>query len=116
MTELVNFIIESLFLGLLIWFALRLLTSWLIRRGLKRLEELDNEIDEINQSFKRAKVEEYHGIFYVFDADSDEFIGQGRTLAEFAQHLRNDLTIQLVEGDPDVISRFRNSATESRIE
>jgi hypothetical protein len=99
--------ILELLLGFAVgWILLRVAMNWAGNYAQNKLERLDREIAEIKQVYKLVKVEEYQGIFYLFDTENDQFLGQGRTAQEFAEHIRKDLVIQIVEGDADVVARF----------
>ena len=71
-------------------------------------------LSNATQGYLQTKIEEHSGCFYIFDNETDQFLGQGRTAEEFAERLSRDMTIKIVAGDPDVVKRFR--ATVPQIE
>lgn len=111
--EFLNFVLEFGFYLLLGWLMMRVLVSITNRHLEQTVTRLDAEIVAIRKVFKQVKIEEHHGIFYVYDADTEEFLGQGSTAEEFAEKLHNDLILQPVEGDPDVIARFRKTVPQA---
>jgi hypothetical protein len=113
--EFFNFVIEVLFWMALFWFGFQILGGMFHRRIQTRMQELDAEITAIKQVYKCVKIEEYDGTFYVFDVETDEFLGQGRTAEEFAERLGRDLVLKPVQGDPDVIQRFRDTVPISHM-
>ena len=107
--EFFNFVIEMFFWMLVFWFGLQILGGMFQRHIDTKLEQLDAEIKEIQKVYKRVKIEEYHDTFYLFDADTDTFIGQGRTMQEIADRVQGEVVLNVMEGDPDVIQRFRQT-------
>ena len=113
MMESANFVLEFGFYLLLGWLAMRMVATIANRHLERTVVKLDAEIIAIRKVYKRVKIEEHSGIFYVFDADTEEFLGQGSTAEEFADRLKNDLVLQPVQGDPDVIERFRKTIPQT---
>ena len=79
MIDLANFVIEVLFWMLVFWLMLQIVGGMFHRHLDAKLEEINSEIQEIQKIYKRVKIEEHYDTFYLFDADTDEFLGQGRT-------------------------------------
>jgi hypothetical protein len=113
MMEFFNLLIEAFLWMLVLWFGLQMLGGMFQRHIDTRLEQLNTEIEDIKKVYKRVKIEEHYDCFYIFDVDTDEFLGQGRTAQEFADRLKNNLVLQPVEGDPDVIARFRQTVPQT---
>jgi len=113
MIEFFNFVIEVFFWMAVFWFALQIFGGMFNRHVENKLEQLNAEIAEIERVYKRVKIEEYHDTFYLFNADTDEFIGQGRTMQEIRDRLHKDLVLNIMEGDPDVIQRFRQTIPQT---
>lgn len=113
MIEFFNTLIEAFFWFLVFWFAFQILGSMFHKRVQARLEELDAEIEDIKRVYKRVKIEQHHDMFYLFNADTDEFIAQGRTMQDIRERVREDIVLNIMEGDPDVIQRFRNTAPQT---
>jgi hypothetical protein len=114
MIEFFNFVVEVFFWMAVFWFVFQIFGGMFNRHVETKIEALDAEIAEIKKVYKQVKIEEYSGCFYIFDNETDQFLGQGRTAEEFAERLSRDLTIKIVAGDPDVVKRFR--ATVPQIE
>lgn len=107
-------VLDFVFWFIVGWIVLRVLSNATQGYLQDKIEALDAEIAEIKKVYKQVKIEEYSGCFYIFDHETDQFLGQGRTAEEFAERLSRDLTIKIVAGDPDVVKRFR--ATVPQIE
>jgi len=115
MIEFFNFVVEVFFWMALFWFAFQIFGGMFNRRVENKIERLTAEIAEIGKVYKRVKIEEYHDTFYLFNADTDEFIGQGRTMKEIADKIRGEVVLNVMEGDPDVIQRFRATVPEEKL-
>ena len=113
MIEFFNMMLEAFFWFLVFWFAFQIFGGMFNRHIETRIEKLNAEIEDIKKVYKRVKIEEHYDTFYLFDADTDEFLGQGRTAQEFADRLKTNLVVQPVEGDPDVIARFRQTVPQT---
>lgn len=113
MTEFLNLIVDTFFWALLLFLVFRILAGWFSRHIDDRLEQINAEINEIKKVYKRVKIEEYHDTFYLFDADTDTFIGQGRTMQEIADKIRGEMVLNVMEGDPDVIARFKQTGQQT---
>lgn len=109
MIEFANFVIEVLFWMLVFWLALQVFGGMFNQHIERKIQALDAEIENIKKSYKRVKIEEYHDTFYLFDADTDQFIGQGRTVQEITERVPGEVVLNVIEGDPDVIQRFRQT-------
>ena len=114
MNDIIDMILTFMFWYAIGWFLFNFLVApWLKDRLEGRIREMEQEIEDIKKVYKRVKIEEYDGIFYVFDVETNEFLGQGRTAEEFAERLKKDLVLQPVEGDADVIARFRKTVPQT---
>jgi hypothetical protein len=113
MFEFFNMILEAFFWFLVFWFAFQIFGGMFNRHVNNKLEEINAEIDEIKQVYKRVKIEEHYDTFYLFNADTDEFIGQGRTMQEIADRVKGEVVLNVMEGDPDVIARFRQTVPQA---
>jgi len=103
-------VLDFIFWFIVCWVIFNVIVGPMIRNHIdSKIDQLDREISEIKRVFKTVKIEEHSGCFYLFDNETDQFLGQGRTAEEFADRLSRDLTIKIVAGDPDVIARFRAS-------
>jgi len=109
MIEFFNLILEGFFWFLVLWFGFQVLGGMAHRHIDAKLEEINAEIEDIKKSYKRVKIEQYHDIFYLFNAETDEFIGQGRTMQEITDRIRGEVVLNVIEGDPDVIKKFRQT-------
>ena len=109
MIEFFNFVVEVFFWMAVFWFAFQIFGGMFNRHIENKIEELNAEIEDIKKIYKRVKIEEHYDTFYLFDADTDTFIGQGRTMQEIADRVRGEVVLNVMEGDPDVIQRFRQT-------
>jgi len=109
MMEFFNLILEGFFWFLVLWLAFQIFGGMFNRHIETRIEKLNAEIEEIQKIYKRVKIEQHYDTFYLFDADTDTFIGQGRTMQEIADRVRGEMVLNVMEGDPDVVKRFRDT-------
>jgi len=107
MIEFFNFVIEVLFWIAVFWFALQIFGGMFNRHVSNKIEEIDAEIKAIHKVYKRVKIEEHHGHYYLFDLETDQFIVQGRDAEDVASRLPAPMTLNIIAGDDDVRSRFR---------
>jgi hypothetical protein len=115
MIEFFNFVVEVFFWMAVFWFAFQIFGGMFNRHVENKIERLNAEIQEIERVYKRIKIEEHYNTFYLFNADTDEFIGQGRTMQEIADKIRGEVVLNVMEGDPDVIQRFRATVPEEKL-
>lgn len=83
--------------------ALKMITS-AVNREEKRVVKIDNGIP--------SKVEEVNGVFYIYNADNNEFLAQGNTAQEILAHLNFRMPnahIRVVEGESDVVKRLKST-------
>ena len=113
MIEFFNMVVEAFFWFLVFWFAFQIFGGMFNRHIENRIEQLNAEIEEIQKIYKRVKIEEHYDTFYLFDADTDTFIGQGRTMQEIADKVKGEVVLNVMEGDPDVIARFRQTVPQT---
>ena len=98
--------------AILIFFGLRLLTIKANERIQQRIETLDQEIADIRRRYREVKIEQHGDTLYLFDADTDQFIAQGRTADDFMDRVEHDITFKIMEGEPEVRERFKSLFTE----
>ena len=113
MIEFFNMMIEAFFWFLVFWFAFQIFGGMFNRHIETKIEKLNAEIKEMQTIYKRVKIEEHYDTFYLFNADTDEFIGQGRTMQEIADKIKGEVVLNVMEGDPDVIARFRQTVPQT---
>ena len=114
MSAFIDMVLTFLFWYAIGWFLFNFVVRpWVHIKLTQQIEQLDREIADIKKVYKRVKIEEYHDTFYLFDAETDQFIGQGRTAQEIAERIRNEITLNVIEGDPDVIERFRRTVPQT---
>ena len=113
MIEFVSGIIAGLIIAaVLINIAWRLVT----RRAEQQIEQLAEAIKTLSANQIQARVEEDNGVFYVYRIDDNSFLAQGTTMAELRERIESrmkDAMIYVTEGDPEVLSRLKATATET---
>ena len=110
MNEIVDMILTFLFSYAIGWFVFNFaVRPWLHTKLEQRIQEIYQQIEDIKSVYKRVKIEQYNDTFYLFNADTDEFIGQGRTMQEIAEKVKGEVVLNVMEGDPDVIKRFKQT-------
>ena len=106
-----------------IGFAMGMALSYIIQRiiiwaTLRQMEREGIEIDELLERAKQkvaekvvqARLEEHHGVFYLYRVDNGEFIAQGSSHAEVERltELRiPNLPVYVTEADEAVMERYR---------
>ena len=85
LSEFVVFLIECAFW----YFVIGLLTIPLRKRMERRQDELDEQIEQLSKLVHRVQVEKHGESYYWFDADSDKFLGQGKTIEEAVVQIKN---------------------------
>ena len=111
-----DMILNAVVWALVIYLGLRFL-SIMAQNALQR--EVDNtinrELKELRDRFRLVKIEQHGDCLYLFDAQTDEFIAQGRTAQEFMDRFRDDTTLRIVEGDQEVRERFKNMFPNTQV-
>jgi hypothetical protein len=82
MTEFLDFLLYA-FIG---WLIGRILMSFVMKFLEYRHEELNKEIEKIVKHFIFVKPEKHGDMIYLFEADTDMFVAQGRNMEELKQH------------------------------
>jgi hypothetical protein len=58
----------------------------------------------------KARIEEFSGMFYIWNLANNEFVVQGRTVKEMQDKLSDKrLQIRITDGDDAVIQRFKST-------
>lgn len=107
----------GMFLGILLTaIAVKIITWWTLRemrrRGLARLLadlEKNTELDQ-DSGIVSLRVERYQDMFLFFDADTKQFVTQGRDFQEVSLALKQmfqNRTVAITEGDAEDIAQFR---------
>ena len=109
-------ILNALIWAIIIYFGLRLLAA----RGRDALQhELDatvnRDLKKLRDRFRLVKIEQHGDCLYLFDAQTDEFIAQGRSAQEFMDRFSDDTTLRIVEGDQEVRERFKNMFPNTQV-
>lgn len=84
MNELIDFIC---------WFAFGLIVArivlYIVNRTLEnKIEEVENIRKKLHKIIHAVKIETYGEMTYWFDAETDQFLAQGRTRDEISDHLK----------------------------
>ena len=71
-----------------VW-AFDLLFKFIFRGRIKEIEEQHSElVSKVMDLLHQVKEEKHGDCYYWFDADTDQFLAQGRDVAEIRQHLK----------------------------
>lgn len=84
LSEFISFLVQCLFW----YFIASLLIGYFQRNINAKEEELSAMREKLNDIIHRVKVEKHNDMYYWFDADDDEFLGQGKTIEEAVEQLR----------------------------
>jgi hypothetical protein len=85
LSEFVVFLVECAFW----YFVIGLLTMPLRRKMDQKQADLDEQIEQLSKLVHRVQVEKHGESYYWFDADSDNFLGQGKTTEEAVVQIRS---------------------------
>jgi hypothetical protein len=84
LSEFVGFLLQCAF-----WYFLMSLVIGLFQRRLDEKEQTFKEqYERLNQLIHRVQVEKHNEVYYWFDADDDEFLGQGKDMDEAVAQLK----------------------------
>ena len=83
--EFIGFLLQCAFW----YFIISLLLSPIRNKLEAKNEELQETVNKIMDLVHRVSVEKHGEVFYWFDADSDEFLAQGKTTDETIAHLKS---------------------------
>ena len=84
-SEFIVFLLECVFW----YFLIGLITMPLRQRLEQKREDIEVTVNKIMDLVHRVSVEKHGEMFYWFDADSDEFLAQGKTTDETVSHLKS---------------------------
>lgn len=84
LSEFIGFLVQCLF-----WYFIASLFIGYFQRNINaKEEELTVMREKLNHIIHRVKVEKHDDMYYWFDADDDEFLGQGKTVEEAVEQIR----------------------------
>lgn len=84
--EFISFLAQCLFWYFVINFVLNLIRHRVAEKSAD--PEVSELLKKLNDIVHRVKVEQHGDVFYWFDADDDEFLGQGKTTEEAIEHVK----------------------------
>ena len=114
MMEILELIVTVLMWYVIAWALFHFVVRpWLIMRLEQRIGQIEKALENLSDNTVEAKVEEYHGQFYLFDKNTDVFLAQAYTAQEIADKMRKSLQVYVTAGDPDVIQRFKATIAEN---
>lgn len=108
-----NLVLDVVFWTAVIWMAVSLVRHLVLVYLDNKIMALNSELVYMRQHYRRAKIEQHSGVFYLFDVDTNEFLAQGRDAQELCDAMCAEMTISLVAGEPDVIQRFQQSVPQT---
>lgn len=73
----------------------------------REIETLEKDIEQLRKVYKKVTVEQHGDILYVWEHGTDKFLFQGRTAQDFQDRIPHDLTLGIMDGDPEVIAKFK---------
>jgi len=86
LSEFVGFLFEIL-MWIIFWFILFRLADRFVSNKINSAEK-DELINYVANRLHRIKQEKHGEVYYWFDADTDAFLGQGKTDDEVKEHLK----------------------------
>lgn len=110
MEELLNFI----FYALVGYVVARILLHIVYKMLQAKNEELKEKLVELAKQFIFVKPEKHGDVIYLFEAETDRFIAQGRTAQELKEHCRERFPDKNVVISNDYLKQFSelNELTE----
>lgn len=70
------------------YFVASIILALVLNKQNKKLEERKELIDQLAQKIHVVNIEEHNNQFYWFDADSDQFLAQGKDLNEIIERIQ----------------------------
>lgn len=113
--EFLNLVAESFFWALLIWLCLRIMQGNIQDLQQQRLDQARQELDSVRKLYRRVKIDQLEDMFYIYDADTEEFIAQGRSAEEFAHKLDRVVMLHIVGGEINAIAGFKKIIPQDRL-
>jgi hypothetical protein len=101
--------------GIAVGIAIVALTVWIAIRRIRH--QLEAVLEKAHQDFSEvkitARVEEHAGVFYLYNADTSEFLGQGSTASELIDRLgKPNLNIVVNQGEHEALSKLREAVQQ----
>ena len=101
--------------GIAVGIAIVFLSFWVATIRLRR--NLAAVLEKANQDFNEvkitARVEEHAGVFYLYNAATNEFLAQGSTASELIDRLgKPNLNIVVNQGEPEVLSKLQEAVQQ----
>lgn len=84
-TEFIRFLLEAVFW----YFVIMLLTIPLRRRLETKKTDIEDAVTKLMKRVHSVSVEKHGDVYYWFDAESDEFLAQGKTTSETVAQLKS---------------------------
>jgi len=97
----------------MMYYAMRNLQELLGKELLDKLSEIDHAPGLQNQTDNsqiKTRIEEIDGVFYIFNADNNEFVAQGATMTEIQEHMNARMIksdVVVTAGDTGTVEKFR---------
>lgn len=111
--EILLAVLLGMFIGAM---AFKIFLHFAMRRASQDLSNLLAVIEKLQQSMIICRVEEHHGIFYIYNVTDNSFVAQGKDLEEIRQAAERrwkNIDIMVNEGDKEVIDRLKATGTEA---
>lgn len=80
---------------------------------LKGIDQMSDSQDVVDAGQLKTRVEELDGVFYIFNAENNEFVAQGSSLAEIQEHMKARMIksdVVVTGGDVGTVEKFRKIA------
>lgn len=82
-------LMDTLFIALAVWIGIKVIQAILTGFEITHLEERVEKLKYLNSIIHNVKIEKQGDMEYWFDKDSDQFLGQGKTLEEVINVLKS---------------------------
>ena len=96
-----------------------LLHSFLVFLRVKLLERrLDNKIEEVLSKFREnvipSKIEESNGMYFLYNRETEEFLGQGKSMTELEKSVREKFPNKLFDVPNEQLMKVMKEKYETK--
>lgn len=96
------------FIGLLAGIALmNLISAIRVRMEIKELDELlSQKLEKLKEKIIPSRIEEENGMLYLYNKDTNEFLGQGKTFVELEKNVREKFPNKLFNVPQEELNKY----------
>ncbi len=117
MSDIILAVIVGILIGVgLFYIGIKIAVAVLINRLRREIDSLADAVETADSEKIACRVEQHNQEFFVYNNETNEFMAQGKDLAELRQKIRDrwaNQKVSLVEGDDHVLEQLRTQLNES---